>query len=232
MVTIVSGLIIGVHEGSLFLASPLLLAAVICHHRFNRYFFILSTCIVVSALAVLAAITLASPTIQEPEYLTHLKQTYPHIHRAAVETRFAPLRQSLQVSADFFWSMNTLVQHAIYVLTTAPIYILLLSAFLKVEKSDSRTERLSTALILILCHAPLLLYPLGIDHFRWLSACIINISVILLMAYHRPGNSKIILDHFQTNRKLAYVSIAIAILTGPVEAFLSYKWSEPLLSIL
>ncbi len=232
IVTVVSGLTIGVHEASLFLISPLLLAAIIFQHRFNRSFFMLSTGVVVSALTALAVITLASPVIQEQEYLAHLKQIYPHIHRAAVETRFVPLSQSLKMSADFFWSMDTLIQHSIYMFTTAPVYMLLLSGILKIEESDLRTEKMSTALILILCHAPLLLYPLGIDHFRWLSACVINLSVILLMAYRIPGNAEKILEHFQSNRKLAYLSIVFAILTGPVEAFFSYRWSEQLFSAL
>ena len=227
--TIISLLCIGIHEASLLLAIPLLLAAILYKYRFSRPFFILSACVAGASLLALAFITLKVPAIEKEAYLAYLKGMYKYIHRAAVWTRFTPLDENIKASAEFFWSMNTIIQHTIYWATTAPIYILLISGILKTEKNNPLADKWSTTLILILCHSPLLLYPLGIDHYRWLSACMINLSVILIIAYQHPGNTLIILDHFRKNWKIAYISVAIAILTGPTGVFFSYKWSEQFL---
>lgn len=214
LIATVASIMILIHEASFFLFVPLMI---------SYWYFIdpkdLSQKLIVSLFIVFITFLVSTKGKFQSENLNqHYTQATKEYGTNVSKSSLAVLHRDFNQNVEFtIKSINQkrIFDYISFIISSLPIFILFFVIFKSLLKL---TETNITHILLVLaCFAPLALYPLGEDHFRWWSIVITNIFIIVsLLAYHSEAIYNIVAEKTYHHKKLIFTAIIFSFLLGPL----------------
>jgi len=172
-------------------------------------------------------------TISRQDYVHHLVSTYGSwIEEQPVWILYTTTRQHMRVTTQNFGLAVFYKAHAIWFIALLPSIIIvykmfrLLYATLSAQKSDKRHPPVMVLLFLA-PFTPLIMYLLGVDFGRWLSACVINVFIFLsLFLYTNKAYAHTCAEMLGRNKKIIIVGVLTALLLGPLDKGRGFIWNH------
>lgn len=226
----VSCLSLAVHEGSLLLTVPLMVAAYIHVHKTRPGTLGLAALasLLIGGCFVWLSITHSRLGVTQQEFLAHVNSLMPRVHQAAVRILFTDWRENLRMTLDFGLTWPNLLHHVIFALVIAPVCVPLWQAskgLIRASRQDDHTPW-TTGLLLLAALSPMALYPIGLDHFRWLSACLLNLFLAMMVLCSDPERQRMVEQAFLQRWRWVVASAVIGWAAGPSADFSSFGWAR------
>lgn len=203
-----------IHEASFFLFVPL----IVSYWYVTHPHYIKLKLIVLLSITIFTLFVSTNGKVKSINLQTHhsiLVEKYgDQVSASSLNVLHRNLDENLEFTAT---SIDTkrLYDHLAFALTFLPVFILFFKIFKAVLNLAETNFR--HILLIISCFAPLALYPLGEDHFRWWTIVITNIFITLsLLAYRSDKIYQIIFDTCHQHKKLIYTAVIFSILLGPL----------------
>lgn len=168
----------------------------------------------------------AYTTLDHDQHLAVLREQYgPWVVRSAVRVLHdVGMMDNFLLTMLHTWHIEHLWQHGVFFVAMSPFALLFLRMILAIKPCLARSE----LLLVVVAWSPLVLYPLGLDHFRWWSLAICNAFVVLLFlcqvkqgvltsleaAFVKPGN-----------KILAVTCLLLSVLIGPLQNEHCFNWA-------
>lgn len=221
---------LAVHEGSLFLTIPLMVAAYVHVYKAQRGTVAMAAAasLLVAGFFVWLAMAHARLGLTQQAFLDHVNSLMPRVHQAAVRILFTDIRENLRTTLDFAWTWSNLVHHLIFAIVIAPVVVPLGIACKGLVRAGAQDTDLpwTTGLLLLAALSPLALYPIGLDHFRWLSASLLNLFLAILVLCWDPVRQRIVAEAFLRRWHWVLASAAMGWIAGPAADFYSFSWAR------
>lgn len=221
---------IAIHEASLLLHLPLLLAVFVYIHRHEQATIAWGAFagILFTATAAMLSFATERLAIGEREYLEYMYSNYSHVHRMAVKVLFTDLRENVESTLEMLATVSSLFHHGIYIAVMLPMGVLLWRSTRDVWFAVRRDVQAAPAapLLFLSCLSPLALYPLGHDHYRWLSSILVNLFLMLLFLSRDHKIYWIIATCFRNGWVWACLAILIGWVAGPAGDYYSFPWAR------
>lgn len=132
---------------------------------------------------------------------------------------YSSLEQNIQRTLKGALKLDRLASHILMLLLLICIFRLFWPLIKQLKAQTSLHERLYFLLLIAASFSPLLLYPLGHDHFRWWSFSLTNFFIIIAILAIQSTNISWQLAHtFEQKKRLAYFVIAASLFVGPIAA--------------
>jgi hypothetical protein len=118
---------------------------------------------------------------------------------------------TLSLTEGFTW--KKMDDYAAFIFFMAPFFYLLY----RFAKSNKPYFDLKTALLLASCFSPLVLYPLGIDHFRWWALSLTNLFIITsFLMLSEKAFLESVFKFIEEHKRLVIGISVFGLLTGPI----------------
>ncbi len=211
-----------VHEATFFIYIPIVFSFLIYNSKTRGEYLI---CFFYAVSAVLLTFIVSSYGLIEvfdlEEHEQMLKNKYGEIVNAsslAVLHR-GSLGENILYTLERGFTIYRIIHHILFFLCLAPVFICLTLAIRALTPVVTRKE----VLILTSALSPLLLYPIGIDHFRWWALAITNVFIALSMIsfVNHQFRDRLYVLHSQY-RSIVFTAIVVGLVTGPICNVTSY----------
>ncbi|SPJ25974.1 hypothetical protein [Palleronia abyssalis] len=143
---------------------------------------------------------------------------------------FGDISQNVVYSALQVGRLAPLREHLEYVVIMSGVFVLLGAIAVIIARSRPGYAWMAG----LACLAPLALYPLGYDHFRWHSFVHINMTILFLwVMLHDPGTTKAVITRCRA-RQAGIVGLSLLFLgVGPLGVFTAFDLERaPLITLL
>ena len=172
-------------------------------------------------------------TISRQDYIHHLVLTYGSwIEEQPVWILYTTTRQHMRVTTQNFGLAVFYKAHALWFIALLPSIIIiqkmirLLYSTLSAQKSQKRHPPVMVLLFLS-PFTPLIMYLLGVDFGRWLSACVINVFIFLsLFLYTNKEFAHTCGEMLGRRKKIILLAVITALLLGPLEKGRGFIWNH------
>lgn len=222
---------VATHEASFFLVAPFLVAAHFFVHRHHPRALTLSLWGAIAATATLVVITVNSgqTELTDKVYYESLIETYSRVSYPAVKILFTSFEENLRMALAHLFTWSSFLHHSVFLAVIGPILPPLWRCAREIHQGlgeRSARERYSLYLLGLSALAPLALYPVGFDHFRWLSASMTIAFFGLALLCREPPFFDIVSRRFRADWHWVAVAATIGWVAGPSADYYSFSWAR------
>jgi len=234
LLVVIGCLSVAIHEASLLLRLPLLLAVFVWLHREKSD--TLTWAAAAGALFVALVLYLNEQTarfpLEEQAYLEHLQGSFSHVHHVAVKVLFSSLSENVSTTLNQLMTVFSLLQHGIFLVVMFPVGLLVWKSSKAVwaKVCNDTPSQIAGPLLFLACLSPLALYLLGVDFFRWQSNVLFNVFLLLTVLSRDEQVYKAIAKVYQQGWGWALAAIGIGWASGPAGDYFSFYWARLWLS--
>jgi hypothetical protein len=170
-------------------------------------------------------------TISRQDYIHHLVSTYGSwIEEQPVWILYTTTRQHMRVTTQNFGLAVFYRAHAIWFVALLPSIIIVYKMFRLLHATLSAKKRGAHPAVMALFlspFAPLIMYLLGVDFGRWLSACVINVFIFLsLFLYTNKAFAHTCAEMLGRRKKIILLAVITALLLGPLDKGRGFIWNH------
>lgn len=230
MLNILLGLLmLLIHEGQLLMFIPMMLAFWVnetSSSKEARWSMVDVGCAVFAFLLLTGAAVAISQlgqlqTLTLSDYLHHLQTRDPAANNLAAQIPLRNLAENQRYTLSLSFRKTILPHHILFLFGSTPLLVLwfrrFLSIFLRPSINDVPTTLISkfsiTLILFLTAIAPLSLYLLAIDHFRWWALAFCNLFILEALL-NRESKIPSITDFCKQNAVWIYACVACSLLLG------------------
>lgn len=218
-----------IHEANFFMVVPLSLACWYCVSR-GMAVRILQLAMLVIALLITYLISThgAYGVLEHEAHLQALRAEYgPWVVRSSLRVIHAiTLQDNVLLTMWHVLNVKHALHHLGFFIVSVPFAVLLWRLCAALKPILNR----SIWVVLIAVFAPLLLYPLGLDHFRWWSLSLFNLLLLIGFISLSSRDAALVVEQYLLkNQWLVWSVIVLGLLLGPLKTMISYAVVESLL---
>ncbi|MCC5848999.1 MAG: hypothetical protein JJU29_13030 [Verrucomicrobia bacterium] len=166
-------------------------------------------------------------TMSHEAYVGTLGQSGSPVNSLAAEIPFRDVSKNLGYTLGLTFRSTVLPHHLFIFLGALPLGVVLAKLFCRL-----RDEVPEFPLYLMACCAPLSLYAVGLDHFRWWALALTNVFLLFSWLAAQPRVRVCLLDACVANRKWIVAAVLMSLLLGSTADTGSYAGVEALVRYL
>ena len=215
-----------IHEAAAFMTVPLIAAYALIHSQETRDRWILGLALsgAVATTVVAFGFGTKDAALLEAEFVHQTQIHGPWVTKTSLDVVYqGGVRDNLSRTLRHGFTTHRAHEHLVFFLLT----IIPLSALALGYSKWRGHRRLGGAFTLMVAAAfcPLLLYPIGHDHFRWWSLALSNLALVFVLHTASETESMSALCAYLEEKKWAVLSIvAMSIVAGPIGATHAFLW--------
>jgi hypothetical protein len=207
------------HEAAFFFSIPFVMAYwfYIDPHRNRR----ISKVLVFMFLLILTFLISTQGSVKNQSFSVHLADLQgkygDKVSEDGLMVLYRNFSDNLKYTVNKSFTLSKLVYHLTFFIFMWPLGILLY----RIIKRDIHSSRYNILRIIFIISAfsPLLLYPIGHDHFRWWSIAITNLFITFCFLGHENHQFlKNISEVFFKYKRLAFLTLILGLIAGPLRA--------------
>jgi hypothetical protein len=205
-----------IHEATFFLFIPMVISYWIFKKPSGIVIKTLVSLLLVTATYIISTQGLVENESFNSHYERLLKQYGSNVSASSVNVLHRDVEENLQFTAE---SLDTkkIYDHLSLLIGLGPLFFLFLKIMYNIKQDMRFKENWRLLLFVFSCMTPLLLYPLGEDHFRWWAILFTNLFIALaILAYQNENIYKNIESVFMTHKRLVITSIVLSVILGPL----------------
>lgn len=230
LLALAGALTVALHEASFFLLAPFMIGSFIYTHQENNHAIAagLAAGVVMGLVLGFISIVSAHAGVEEAAYLGHLQSLYPHVHRWAVAVLFTSVDGNISMTLKHGLTLSNLWHHLIFGVIVSPLLVPLWRCFRDIAHAlrDRGESLVAFGLLLASATAALALYPLGMDHFRWLSNVFISLMLALVVMSREPHSYAIVSARFRADWAWVVAAVIFGALAGAAADYYSFGWAR------
>lgn len=226
VVLISGGVGLLVHEIYAVAFLPLVIAYWFYRNPGNRAFRITGLLpFAVLLLSVPVLVLLGTPDqMTQRQYLSALRASFDGVAEGSVAVLYRGLPENVAYTTHHLLSIDSLQHHLVFAVVMAPaLYVLAVTVRTLVLAEKGMPDRLGLILVVAASVSPLLLYPVGLDAFRWWALAITNLLASLAVLSHKERLRKVVGAVFWRLRYVTLVAIILGLILGPLEDDNSFR---------
>lgn len=210
-----------IHEAFFFLFFPFILAAsfYLLQNSPQQKAFLTTLSMTVFIILVFIVVFGSMETIDEAAYLEYLAlKTYdftPTQH--SISPLFLSLEKNIFLTLNYLLQAKTLKEHILLLLWQLPVLIVLYYIITSIYNSVKKLNELRYFILLLAsAAAPLLMYFLGIDFYRWIAAAMTNMFLLVVLLSSNDVYFYSIKNTVYKHRLLVLTGLVVSLLVGPL----------------
>jgi hypothetical protein len=214
-----------IHEASFVIAAPVIFAYWVYNERGSVSYNLVRLTVFIFSAALTYYVSLFGlfSGYNFAEYYNYLLAEYgPNIPDHAVLVLFRDLGDNISFTEKKSFSVN---HHLLLLLIILPTLVVLGHIFFSSLKKESSSP-LNTVIKTIFAlsaFTPLVLYPVGLDIFRWWSLAIINLFIVFSVFLREESFRNLLSDFFIRHKRIILFIIVFSIIMGPLGNTLSFS---------
>jgi hypothetical protein len=176
---------------------------------------------------------LSNPPLDEYVALLQQRHAFP-ISKWSVGVLYSDLAKNIALSVSYLREHlhKVILEHLILGATLIPTFLLLRSLGLTMVTGDLRQGGRCSFLLIAAALAPLIMYPLALDYFRWWSAAITNLLMVFAyLAAREDTMRRRLADTIENMPVVSVCIIGVSLVFGPMGENGAYPLFEGIWSI-
>lgn len=210
LVMTLCALMILIHEAAFFMFVPLVFAYWLYKDQTGLFYKLIGFVFI----CIFTVFISTQGLLKEPEFNEYQASLIAKHGTQVSESSLNVLQRDVKSNVAFTaQSLDTkrLIDHLAFFVAFTPLFYLFFLVFVNTKLNWRMVLLLSSA------WAPLVLYPLGEDHFRWWAMAVTNFFMVLLfLTFQHVEFRNRIAEVFTKKAKLSYFIIVLSILLGPL----------------
>lgn len=213
-----------IHEALFIIFGPLIFVYWIFLIRYENHLVIYKILIFVSLSIMTLAVSKYGlmKVISAKNYYELLSRIYgSFVDKGAVLVLYRNFDDNFEFTHQIGFSIG---HHILMLLVVAPIIFLLSILFynyhLKVRDLNVKAKYFTFILSAI---SPLILYPIAVDRFRWISIAITNIFIVIAILIQDNNFKLTLIKTFENHKLIVIITLILSLLLGPLEVGLSFS---------
>lgn len=224
IVTLTFIILILIHEALFIMFGPLILLYWINLKKNNTNFTLLKiiTFICLGTATLFVSTFGIMKKISAENYFELLLKDYGNkIDKSAVLTLYRNFSDNLEFTHNIGYSIG---HHVLMLIVVLPVIFISSVLFYKYfHKVISISHKIMSYLLLISALSPLLLYPIAVDRFRWISITITNLLIVIAIQMQDSKFKLEVINTVEKYKMVIYTTLMASLLLGPLEVGLSFS---------